>query len=101
MEHYEALVSAKAARDQFSRLSDEEMVSSILKSAIGENRAAILDRLANMPFSCKKTYLKAMKGGSRSMAIKAHCLECVGWDRGEVRECTGYACPLYPYRPFV
>jgi hypothetical protein len=31
-------------------------------------------------------------------AIRAHCLECVGWSTPSVRNCASKLCPLYPYR---
>jgi hypothetical protein len=31
-------------------------------------------------------------------AIRAFCLECVCWSRGEVKKCTDPLCPLYPFR---
>ena len=31
-------------------------------------------------------------------AIRAFCLECVGWQAQEVRECTDELCPLFPFR---
>ena len=31
-------------------------------------------------------------------AIRAHCLECVGFVRKEVELCTAPLCPLYPFR---
>ena len=65
-------------------------------------KSAIAERLAQMPKSHRRTYLKATRGkGSPRIAIKAFCAECCGWDRQEVRLCTGLACPLWPYRPFV
>jgi hypothetical protein len=55
-----------------------------------------------MPKSCRAAYLKATCGkASPRMAIKAFCLECCGWQRKEVRLCTGLACPLWAYRPFA
>jgi len=62
--------------------------------------AAIARRLESMPETCRRTYLRAMQGKSLSAAVKAFCMECVSWDRGEVARCTAPACPLYPYRPF-
>lgn len=47
-----------------------------------------------------KTYAKAITGRSRKAAMKAQCLECYGWEREEVRNCTDLACPLYSYRPY-
>lgn len=31
-------------------------------------------------------------------AIRAHCIECSGGAKKEVRECPIENCPLYPYR---
>jgi len=57
-------------------------------------------RRANIPRIHRKTYDKAMHGKSLRSAVKAFCLECVCWQKEEVRACTDYACPLYPYRPY-
>ena len=35
---------------------------------------------------------------TRGKAIRFHCLDCCGWDQIEVRLCTAYTCPLWPYR---
>jgi len=56
-------------------------------------------RIKQMPPSCRKNYLRAMKGRSLKSAVKAFCVECVGWAREEVKLCTDLGCPLYPYRP--
>ena len=37
--------------------------------------------------------------GSRSLAIRAFCLECVGGSHKDVRECVCHDCSLYPFRP--
>lgn len=40
---------------------------------------------------------------SRKDAIKIFCIECVGCApgyRAEIRNCTDYGCPLYPWRPY-
>lgn len=57
-------------------------------------------RLSQMPNHCRNTYLRAIGGRSPRAAIKAFCLECVGWQRAEVVRCTAPACPLWSYRPF-
>ena len=63
--------------------------------------AAIAEKAAQMPKSCRAGYLRAAKGkASPRQAIKAFCLECTGWERNEVRRCTGVACPFWLYRPF-
>jgi len=56
-------------------------------------------RLAEMPNSYRRKYLRAMSGRSMKSAIKSFCLECVGYQREEVKLCTDLGCPLYPYRP--
>ena len=62
---------------------------------------AIAKRAAEMPRKYRPAYLKAAKGtASPRAAIKAFCLECVGWQGAEVDLCTARACPLYAYRPF-
>ena len=59
----------------------------------------IAQRRAEMPKTYRATYNRAMKGLSRKAAIRAQCLECVGWEREEVKLCTSPACSLFPYRP--
>lgn len=43
---------------------------------------------------------KAYSGASKTAGVKAFCLRCVGFSRAEIRNCTSYACPLHPYRPY-
>lgn len=35
---------------------------------------------------------------NRTKAIRAFCLECVGWSALEVRKCTSPKCALYNFR---
>jgi len=64
-------------------------------------RAAIRDRASQIPQRYTGGYLRAVSGKGRPKdAIKAFCLECVGWQRAEVTQCTALGCPLYTYRPF-
>ncbi len=60
----------------------------------------VLKRLNDVPDRYKKNYEKAMTGKNRAAAVKAFCLECVTWQREEVKLCTAPACPLFPYRPY-
>lgn len=86
------------------KLSLAKSASALLSEArldvSGPDAQAIARRLAEMPKTSRMTYLRAMRGRRPQMGIKAHCMECVGWDRREVWACTAPACPLYPYRPF-
>lgn len=53
------------------------------------------------PETCRGTLSRAFTGSaSPREAIKATCLACVGFDRSSVRDCTGWSCPLWKYRPF-
>jgi hypothetical protein len=57
-------------------------------------------RLAEAPDLYRAQYKRALDGkASPRVAIKAFCLECVGYVRKDVTNCTAYACPLYEYRP--
>jgi len=55
---------------------------------------------ADIPKIHRKIYDRAMQGKSLKSAVKSFCLECVCWQKEEVRLCTSLACPLYPYRPY-
>lgn len=108
------------ATEQIERASRQESLakarrarrrnpSGVMTDGSAQNRLARLDparrasvekRLAQMPPTCRNNYLKAVAGKSPAAGIKAFCMECVCWDRGEVAGCTSLACPLYAYRPF-
>lgn len=55
--------------------------------------------------TCPATYRGQLarcydKKASARMAVRAFCLECVGYERQAVAECVAWACPLWEYRPF-
>ena len=52
------------------------------------------------PVSAKGILERAYAGNSRATAIKAMCLQCVGYIRAEITNCSAYGCPLRPYRPY-
>jgi hypothetical protein len=54
-----------------------------------------------IPKSYQRNYDKAMKGRSMKAGIKAFCLECVGYDRKEIKNCSDSGCPLFKYRPYI
>jgi len=54
----------------------------------------------NIPERYKKQHEKALRGHSETAAINAKCLDCMCWQREEVRKCTITDCSLYPYRPY-
>lgn len=58
-------------------------------------------QISEAPESVKIQLTRALNGSaSPRAAIKATCLVCVGFDRNQVKNCTGFACPLWKYRPF-
>lgn len=69
------------------------------QTATPNREAQIQERLAQMPPRYQKLYLKAL-AGNRPAAVRAQCLECVGWVKEEVRLCTDAGCPLYTIRPY-
>lgn len=52
------------------------------------------------PASYRATFERAYSGKSKAAGIKAFCLQCVGFLRNEVRDCSARGCPLHPYRPY-
>lgn len=57
--------------------------------------------IAEAPQSCQKAMRDAFAGeASPRQAIKAQCLACTGYERETVKNCTGYSCPLWKYRPY-
>lgn len=70
-------------------------------SADTDRETRIRKRAAEMPVSARNGYLRAARGkASPRAAIKAFCLECVGFDRAAITGCTADCCPLFLYRPF-
>jgi hypothetical protein len=55
-------------------------------------------QLADVPPKYRALYERAYGGTSRKAAIRAFCLECVGWSQAEVVRCSAAACPLYEFR---
>jgi len=51
-----------------------------------------------IPPAHRDRYRRAISGRSRKAAVRAFCLECVGWSAKEVRLCVTKGCPLYKYR---
>lgn len=64
---------------------------------IQEARAKTLE---GVPGKYRAVYVKAYSGNSKAAALKAFCLFCTGNMVKEVRNCSSWACPLHPYRPY-
>jgi hypothetical protein len=75
-----------------------EYQTASLSEKIAAKRAG---RLATTPESAKGHFVAAWAGKcSPRRAIKAQCLECIGFDRDAITGCISYACPLWNFRPF-
>lgn len=65
-------------------------------------RAVVTEKIKahakNFNPSSRRIYLRAMEGRSRKDAMTAFCIECMGYNPNEVKECTSSCCALYPYR---
>lgn len=72
------------------------------REATSPNNADRVTRYLNeAPASQKSILSKALAGtASPRAAIKARCLQCCNYDRGEVRYCQSITCALHRYRPF-
>jgi len=68
-----------------------------MRTATEEKIAA---RRKDIPEIYKAHYDKAMAKKGRSHAVKSFCLECMGWQRTEIKSCTSPQCPLFRYRPY-
>ena len=70
----------------------------LLNGELASAKRLISDRLNEMPVRYRRTYKEGLAGKSRKSAMHAFCSECIGWETGEIRGCTCYACPLWAYR---
>ena len=70
----------------------------IERIAVNDHQKAHLETVGPMYSGIVR---KAYEGeASPRAAIKAFCLYCTGYDRATVADCTSFACPLHPYRPY-
>ena len=60
--------------------------------------AARAKKLADIPVRQRPIFRRAWTGKSRKAAMRAFCLECMGYESAEVNRCTAPTCPLFEYR---
>jgi hypothetical protein len=60
----------------------------------------VVERLRQIPPKFQPTYRRAVEGQSLRACVNAQCLECCGWQSGEVAACTDAGCPLWSVRPY-
>jgi hypothetical protein len=69
--------------------------------ALAPRAGPVMRMVRDAPESAKRILTRAFSGAaSPRAAIKAQCLTCVGYDREAIKNCTGWSCPLWMYRPF-
>lgn len=79
-------------------MSKEDCIIAGKRSLSSQNRIA--KRRSDIPKVYRGIYDKALTGKSLRAAVNAFCLECVCWQREEVRLCPSTPCPLWLYRPY-
>lgn len=87
--HKKALLAGRGKRrskaDKFQESSVAQQALADLRQSTPERFQPVLDKIEN---------------GSRSEAVKLHCLECSGFQTSEVRKCKITRCALYLFRPY-
>lgn len=58
------------------------------------------DLVESAPPEFKPMVLKILETNSKVGRLKLMCLQCVNWDRKEVKLCDITSCPLHPIRPY-
>ena len=84
----------KMTAKERDEIKNEKM--KVMESKLNERQ---LKRYNDMPKAHKYNYCKAVLG-SKICAIKAQCLECVQWEREEIKLCPSISCPLFNHRPY-
>lgn len=60
-----------------------------------------IDKAKQIPKKYRSNYISVVAGSaSPRNAIKAFCLECMGYNGAEVKRCETINCPLNMYRPY-
>lgn len=72
-----------------------------MRKKLGNDFKWVSKYLSSIPDSLTVFMYKSFLGRlSTKRAIKAKCLECVGYARAEVTNCPSVGCPLYSHRPY-
>ena len=90
---------ADAAATRELAKNPQELLESAKLPLAPKERAAVLNKLNDMPSSLRGRYLRALDGKHLRAAVTHQCIECMGYDRAAVKDCTAPACSLFPYRP--
>lgn len=90
---------AKTAMTKELAKDPDAVVKSSGLRQTGQALQMIRARVAEMPPSCRLTYLRGMAHKSPRAAIRSFCYMCFSWNKAETSKCADPACPLYEYRP--
>jgi hypothetical protein len=94
--------NAKVVLSIRARRMPREALLARLEGAIrqrpSEQQRRILDHARHIPTRYLRTYTRGVGGRSLVAGVKAHCLECVCWQR--VRHSTSPNCVFYLRRPY-
>ncbi len=66
---------------------------------IKDRQSAKLKEIATRNPRYKKTFERAFSGKSLRAAVRAMCIECIGFEFDAVVNCTAPECPLFNQRP--
>ncbi len=83
-----------------TQITQQQEYRTETSKSISKRQEQIAKRLADIPKIYRRIYEQAVKGKSRKAAIHAFCLECVCWQKEEVRRCSDFGCALYALRPY-
>lgn len=90
--------AAQARQKALAAMTPEERYDDAGLNLHPAQKAQIIERMHHMNPGVRSVFLKAFAGKSLRAAATAKCIDCMGWKRSEVANCTVLACPLYPYR---
>jgi len=90
-EAHKAALKKGRARNTKSR-AEKFKESPVAQESLAEMRRNTPPRFHNV--------LESVEQGSRTAAVKLHCLECSGWITSEVRKCECNHCSLFLFRPY-
>jgi hypothetical protein len=69
---------------------------------MSQNRAKVVAKRLSEASELYRPLLKKAYEGTASprQAIKAFCLQCVGYERDSITHCTSLGCPIFMFRPY-
>ena len=84
-------------------IPDAEPSSKCPPEGVQTNKSEVIRYAQNIPSKYQQVYLRAATGKSSPReAIKAKCLDCVGYEEpsNRIRACSAKTCPVWQFRPY-